>query len=203
MAAPTIRGSTAPASGASSTSHVNTAVGDLVVVVTWSVGSNQTTLTHTLQAGFTEIRQHAHDDGTTDGRLSVAYKVAAQSGASAYTPYTIANATASWTGSIVITTGDYLVLAVAGWNMASATNTVTAPTNYTLAWDIAGAAAGEVALATRALTSLSAGVRLRSLAASVAAPTPSPAVTHARTRCTRERRGSTGPGGLGGSDGER
>lgn len=61
--------------------------GDCVVVVTWEVGA--TIPNHTLQSGWKEILSHAHDDGTTDGRLSIAYRIIPESKSStALQPYT-------------------------------------------------------------------------------------------------------------------
>lgn len=188
MAAPSIRGSTAPVSGLSTTSPAGTQVGDLVVCITWErAGAGSPTHTCQTGSGFVEIRTHAHDDGSTDGRLSCAYKVATSSGANAYAAYTTSGAGTVYTGCIVITadtyevvtlpksnsdsgttnaapnppsitsmTGDWLVLAIAGWHLGSAaTVAVTNPSNYTETWEIAGSTDVELSLATRALTSLS------------------------------------------------
>ena len=182
MSAPAIRGTTAPVAGGSTTSPAGTQVGDLVIVVTWE-RNGAGSATHTLQSGFTNIwTPFAHDDGSTDGAFSCAYKVASSSGANAYQAYTSSSGTEWWTGCIVLkagtfneaaiavgnpTTGttnaapdppavtltgdtDYLAMAIAAWHLsASATVTVTPPTNYTAGFDIAGAATGELALAWR------------------------------------------------------
>lgn len=111
MAAPTIRGVTQPAisNTGTSTSPSSTAVGDLVLVFVWSQCSNVNTCTHTLQSGYREIRQHAHNDGSTDGRLSVACIVATSGGAQDYTPYAISGATSNQTnaGMVVIEAGTW------------------------------------------------------------------------------------------------
>jgi hypothetical protein len=188
MAFPTIRGTTAPVSGGATTSPVATAVGDLVVVFTWE-RAGAGVPTHTVDTGnsYVEIISHGHDDGSTDGRLSVAYKIATSGGAVSYQAYTTSTGSpAWWTGCIVLTTGtysvaslppsagasvtnngvpnppnvaglsssaEYLFLAIAGWHLGSSlTNTVTAPTNYTLRADIAGAATADLAIATRTAT---------------------------------------------------
>jgi hypothetical protein len=89
------------------TSPSDTAIGDLVICFVWSQFTTTAT-THTIQSGFTEIRTHSHNDGTTCGRLSVAAKVATAAGAQSYVPYTIANATAGQTCAGIITvTGAY------------------------------------------------------------------------------------------------
>jgi hypothetical protein len=189
MAAPPIRGSTAPVSGLSTTSPAGTQVGDLVICATWErAGAGSPTHTCQTGSGFVEINSHAHDDGSTDGRLSCAYKIATSGGANAYAAYTTGGSGTVYTGCIVLSaggysigtlptsaadsstnnsapnppqvtslTGDYLVLAMAGWHLGSAaTVAVTAPTNYTETWEIAGSADVEFSLATRALTGLSA-----------------------------------------------
>lgn len=113
MAAPTYRSGTQPvlSDAGTVTSPADTVIGDLVVIFLWSQGTNIPT--HTIQGGYTQIRSHSHNDGTTDGRLSVAYRVATSAGAQAYTPYTISGATAGQTcvGCIVITTDTYSLLA--------------------------------------------------------------------------------------------
>ena len=191
MAAPTIRGSTAPVAGLSTTSHANTAVGDLVICITGEKAGAGIP-THTLQSGFTEIFSQPHNDGSTDGRLSVAYKVATSAGATAYAAYTTDGTLTVYTGSIVITAGTYyaggspgepiasagvtgttnaapdppqitgldgdmLILIASFWHLGSAgTNTVAPGANYVEEWEVAGSADLELALATRAMTGLSA-----------------------------------------------
>lgn len=196
MAAPTLRSfPTGCVPGLSTTTHSATAVGDLVVVFTWERGTAGSP-THTLQGDgstYREIRTHAHDDGSTDGRLSVAAIVATVAGAQAYQAYTTNGSGTVETGCIVIQggtfrglaslptsnsisqtnnglpnppsvtglTGDFLIIAVAGWHLASSVAVVvTAPTNYTEAWEHTGAGGLnltdiEFSVATRALTNLS------------------------------------------------
>ncbi|HJR01825.1 MAG TPA: hypothetical protein VKA83_09350 [Methylomirabilota bacterium] len=183
MAAPSRRAETAPVAGLSTTSPAGTQVGDLVVVFTWE-RAGAGIPTHTLQAGFVEILSHSHNDGSTDGRLSVAGKIATAAGAASYQAYTSSVGTETWTGCYVVQTGtfgldaieaasvtatgtgapdppnvtldstrDWLVLAISAWHLtASQTLTPTAPTNYTLRADVAGAATGDVAVSDRALT---------------------------------------------------
>lgn len=185
MAAPTIRGSTAAAAGLSATSPASTQVDDLVIVGTWE-RAGAGVPTHTLQSGFTELRTHSHNDGSTDGRLSFAYKIATSSGATSYQAYTSDNGTSVWTGILVLTAGtfnavaplfasnsstlttnavpnppsvtlttsrDFLVLAIGAWHLGSvATVAITAPTNYTETWEMAGSNLGEFSVASRSLT---------------------------------------------------
>lgn len=183
MAAPTIRGSTAPVSGLSTTSPGGTTAGDLVVCITWE-RSGAGSPTHTVQtgSGFVEIRSHAHDDGSTDGRLSCAYKIAGSSGANSYQAYTTSGSGTVYTGCIVLTagtytvtvlppsnsdsgttnavpnppsvaglTGDYLMLAIAGWHLGSAVAVAaTSPAGgYSETWEIAGSPDVELSLATK------------------------------------------------------
>lgn len=103
---PWLRGSTAPVSGLSTTSPAATLIGDMVVCVTWErAGAGSPT--HTLQSGFTEIRTHAHDDGSTDGRLSVAYKVATADGANVYAAYTTSGSGTVYTACYVLKKGTF------------------------------------------------------------------------------------------------
>ena len=85
MAAPAIRGSTAPATGLAATAPASTAVGD--AVITWERATT-TAPTHTLQANYSLVRSHLHDDGSTDGRLSIAVRTAAVAGAQSYQGFT-------------------------------------------------------------------------------------------------------------------
>lgn len=107
MLAPGYRGGTAPVAGGSTTSPAGTQVGDLVVVYTWErTGAGSPTFTK--QSGFEEIRNHAHDDGSTDGRLAVAYIVATQAGAQSYQAYTTSTGSPAWaTGCFVLTKGTF------------------------------------------------------------------------------------------------
>jgi hypothetical protein len=168
---------TAPVSGVSATSDASTNVGDLVVVTTWSAMNNGVP-THTLQTGFTQIVSNSLDDtGATDGRLSVAYKVATAAGAQAYSAYT-SNGTNNVTGINVLRAGTYdlsnivsagattnntvapdppaitlngsmTVLAIAGWNLtASSTVAVGAPANgFAKQYEVAGASTTELGAA--------------------------------------------------------
>lgn len=110
MAAPSLRGVTNPAitTGAIDSPSA-TVAGDLVICYLWSQGGDSATLTHTLQSGFAQWLNFAHNDGTDDGRLSIAVTVAATGGVQSYTPFTIANATASQTcgGIVVLAGGSY------------------------------------------------------------------------------------------------
>jgi hypothetical protein len=107
MASPTIHSNTAPAAGGSATSDANTAVGDLVIVFT-AERAGAGVPTFTLQSGFTEIRNQPHDDGSTDGRLAVACKVATSSGAQSYQAYTTSTGSPVWwTGLMVLDAGTF------------------------------------------------------------------------------------------------
>lgn len=125
--AATIRASTAPSAVLNPTSPASTAVGDLVVVITASVAGAGVP-THNLQAGFTSIIDHAHDDGSTDGRVSVACKVATSAGAVAYQAYTATGATTSHSGIIVLTVGTFesSLTNITSWLAASITGTTNA-----------------------------------------------------------------------------
>lgn len=178
--APSTAGSFGLGTAASATlapvSNAATAVGDLVIVTTWSNGTAGVP-THTLQAGFTQLVSQAHDDGNLDGRLSIAYKVATVAGAQSYQAYT-SSIGANLSGITVIKAGrydlvnsgaiganstnanapnppgagtfntPYMVLAVGAWHFAGATtNTVAPPAGFTLDWDVSGSAVGDLAIA--------------------------------------------------------
>ena len=104
MIAPGYRGGTAPAAGGSTTSPAGTQVGDLVAVYTWErTGAGSPTFTLQSGNGFVEIRNHTHDDGSTDGRLAIAYKIATQAGAQSYQAYTTGTGSPAWfTGCVVL-----------------------------------------------------------------------------------------------------
>ncbi|MGE3767870.1 MAG: hypothetical protein AB7L94_36785, partial [Kofleriaceae bacterium] len=156
-------------------SDASTAVGDLVIVVTFTRGGNGIP-THTLQSGFTEIRTQPHDDGNNDGRLSVAYRVATAAGAQAYQAYTASTGT-SYSGLFVIRAGRFniaqllsaavnstsnnppdapavgpvaansLVLAIGGWHLSQGTTVNTSsPTGFTEIWEVLGNNTVEMAL---------------------------------------------------------
>jgi hypothetical protein len=132
MAAPIVRGRTAPVAGGAATSPASTAVGDMVIVFTWE-RAGAGVPTHTLQSTFVEIRTHSHDDGSTDGRLSVAYKIATSAGATSYQAYTSSTGTpAWWTGIVVLTTGTFDTASIASNSVTSTTNAVPNPPSVTL-----------------------------------------------------------------------
>lgn len=101
---PTVRASTAPSGTLSPSSPASTEIGDLVIVVTATVAGAGVP-THTLQSGdgFTEIFSHSHNDGSTDGRVSVACKVATSAGSNSYQAYTSSGGTSDHSLIIVIT----------------------------------------------------------------------------------------------------
>ena len=123
MAAPVVKNFTQAVIGTSVSSPSDTAIGDLVICFVWSQGTDSTTLTHAIQSTFTTIRSHAHEDGTTDGRLSVACKIATAIGTQTYTPYTITNATANQTAIACITVTGADTTDPASWIQGSSTNT--------------------------------------------------------------------------------
>src|SRR5262245_38396875 len=126
MAAPTIHGSTAPVSGLSTTAPSSTIVGDLVIVCTWErAGAGSPT--HTLQSPFTQIFTHAHDDGSTDGRLSVAAAVATSSGAQSYQAYTTGGSGTVYTGCVVLDKDTFQGVATVPSNSANSGTTNAAP----------------------------------------------------------------------------
>lgn len=106
--AATVRASTAPTATLSPTSPASTAIGDLVLVITWTRGGAGIP-THTLQSGdgFFEIRTHDHNDGSTDGRLSVAYKVATSAGANTYQAYTSSAGSGNYSAIVVLQVGTW------------------------------------------------------------------------------------------------
>lgn len=111
MAAPGKIGSTAPVSGLSTTSHASTSIGDLVVCITFErAGAGIPTHTINTAGGFVEIFSQPHEDGSTDGRLSVAYKVATAAGAQAYAAYTTSGSGTVYTGSLVVDDSTYDIL---------------------------------------------------------------------------------------------
>lgn len=124
--AATIRASTAATATNSPTSPGSTAVGDLVLVVHWTKVDGNGVPTHSIQSGFTEIRSHSHDDGSTDGRLSLAYKVADTSGANAYNAYT-SSAGTDFAGIVVLTVGTWENTLVGDIQTSQTTTTNAAP----------------------------------------------------------------------------
>jgi hypothetical protein len=120
---PKRRGATAPAAGLSTTSPASTEVGDMVMVVTWERGGAGVP-THTLQANFIEIRSHGHDDGSTDGRLSVAFKIATVAGAQSYQAYTSSVGTETWTGCVVIRKNTFAVQGIVADSSTLTTNSI-------------------------------------------------------------------------------
>lgn len=136
MAAPTRRAGITPVAGLSVTSGVDTAIGDMVIVATWE-RAGAGVPTHTLQANFVELFSQAHDDGSTDGRLSVAYKIATASGAQSYQAYTSSVGTETWSGGIVVQVDTFSATATNKGPTASAgvsqtNNAVPNPPSVTL-----------------------------------------------------------------------
>lgn len=126
MAAPAPRAFTAPVAGLSATSPGSTAIGDMVVVTTWE-RAGAGVPTHTVQSGFTEIRSQPHDDGSTDGRLSTAYKVATAAGAQSYQAYTSSLGTETWTGIVVLKAGTFDTAGIVSASQTTTTNAAPNP----------------------------------------------------------------------------
>lgn len=133
MAAPSVRGRTAPAAGLSATSPSATAIGDMVIVFSWE-RAGAGVPTHTLDSanGYVQIFSHSHDDGSTDGRLSVGYKIATSAGANSYQAYTSSVGTETWTGIVVLTTATFAIGAIASASITQTTNAVPDPPSVTL-----------------------------------------------------------------------
>ncbi len=95
--APSIRGSTAPVAGGTTTSPAGTEIGDCVIVFHWErAGAGIPTFTLDSGNGYIEIRNHSHNDGSTDGRLAVGYKIATAAGAQSYQAYTTSTGSPVW-----------------------------------------------------------------------------------------------------------
>ncbi len=132
MGLPLLRGFTAPViTTGAILSPASTQAGDLMIFVVWSQNASVTP-THTRQSGFFAWRDHPHDDGTADGRASVAVMQAASPGAASYTPYVVTNAAANQTSGccyvIQAGTWDPGMLTVAP-TIASLTSTNTTAPN--------------------------------------------------------------------------
>ena len=95
MTTPVLRGSTAPLPGRpdgtpfgqntlQATSPDTTLVGDLVLVVTWQGHSSPTSSALSIRAGYTQLINYFHDDGSWDGSLGIAWIIATQAGAQVY-----------------------------------------------------------------------------------------------------------------------
>jgi hypothetical protein len=121
--------------GGATTSPSGTLIGDLVIVVTWErMADGGSVPTHTVDGagGYVEIKSQPHDDGTTDGRLSIAYKVATADGAQSYQAYTSSDGTDWWTGCVVIQKGTYAVSTLPkSAGVTSTNNTVPNPPQVT------------------------------------------------------------------------
>jgi formylglycine-generating enzyme required for sulfatase activity len=110
---------TPPATGATATSSASVAVGDLVIVVTWTRATSGGVPGHTLQSGFVQILSQELDDGSNDGRLSVAFKVATAAGAQPYTAYSVSGGGTSFTGLVVMPAGTFDLDGIAGTSTSS------------------------------------------------------------------------------------
>ncbi len=116
----------APTANLSPVSHASTEVGDLVIVVSMSrIGAGPPN--HTIQPGFTEIRTQILDEGSSDARLSIAYRVATVAGAQTYAAYTSNNATSSLSGIFVIRAGRYNLSQLLHASVSSTTSSAPNP----------------------------------------------------------------------------
>jgi hypothetical protein len=112
MAAPSIRNSITPVSGASVNSSSDVVIGDLLICVT-ATGTTATGIpTHTTQSGWTlwGTGTQTVDDGANDGRLSVYYKVALAAGTQACQGASVSGGggtVTSYTGLIYLAAGSY------------------------------------------------------------------------------------------------
>lgn len=133
MASPTVRGRTAPAAGLTSTSPASTQVGDLVLVFTFE-RAGVGVPTHSLHSGADAfVVQQPHDDGSTDGRLSITRKTATQAGAQSYQGVTSSTGSpVAWTGCVVVTAGTFAVGTVTGTGVSATGTGVPNPPLLTL-----------------------------------------------------------------------
>lgn len=107
MADPVRRGGTAAAAGLTTTSPAGTQIGDLVVVFTFERnGAGSATFTLHSSMGR-ELCNHAHNDGSTDGTLGVACRIATVAGAQSYQGFTSSDGTATWSGCEVVQAGTF------------------------------------------------------------------------------------------------
>lgn len=156
--AASIRASTAATATSAPTAPAGTTLGDLVIVFHWTKVDGNGVPTHTLQANFKEIATRDHDDGTTDGRLSVAAKVCTVGGAQTYQAY-VASAGTSFAGLTVLTVGtwerDALLTQIGDINIGTTTTTNAQPNPLSIvtpqaqclvftvaAWHLTAAASG-------------------------------------------------------------
>jgi hypothetical protein len=129
MGLPVLRGQRAPAiTTGAILQPAETLVGDLVGFYAFSQGTAIPTIN--AQAGFFTIRNSQHDDGTTDGRMHVAYRVATADGGASLNPFTFSGNAAGQIagGSFAIVDGTYDVSVLPPSNGASlTTNAVPNP----------------------------------------------------------------------------
>ncbi|HEY4055879.1 MAG TPA: MopE-related protein, partial [Kofleriaceae bacterium] len=119
--APNVFGThTPPAATLVPSSDSTTAIGDIVIVTTWTTST--AAVTHTVQSGFTAINTQAYDEGSAHARLSVAYKVATAAGTQPYQAYTAAGGTTTSYSSVTIIRANTVT-------MASLSSAVTSSNN--------------------------------------------------------------------------
>jgi hypothetical protein len=132
VASPVVRNRVAPVAGLSGTSPSDTAIGDLVLVFTFE-RAGAGVPTHTVQGGFVQVISQDHNDGSTDGRLSVARKVATQAGAQSYQGFTSSTGSpVAWTALVVVQVGTHAPGTVVGTGVSATGTGVPNPPALTL-----------------------------------------------------------------------
>lgn len=132
---PLKRGTTAPViTTGAVTSPSSTQVGDLLIFVGWTQGAAFASIVHTIQSGFTSVHVNTLDDGTDDGRFTIALKEATQAGAQSYTPWAISGGNANQTtiGVYVVQAGTWaksILTSFPAANVSSAPSTTNAVPN--------------------------------------------------------------------------
>ncbi|MGE3453889.1 MAG: MopE-related protein, partial [Kofleriaceae bacterium] len=82
-------------------SNAATAVGDLVIVTTFTAGGSGVP-SHTLQSGFNLMAADSNNDGSSDTAISVAYRVVTVAGAQTYQAFTSSNGSGNFSGITVL-----------------------------------------------------------------------------------------------------
>jgi hypothetical protein len=103
---PVVRCVSQTLAGLSHTSPRGTQTNDLVVQVVFE-RAGAGIPTHTVDGAWTEVITVPHDDGTTDGRLSVAMQLAPSDGATSYQAYTSSVGTEVWSHLVVFKDGTF------------------------------------------------------------------------------------------------
>jgi hypothetical protein len=119
---PTLHGYTVPVVSTSPVSPADTLTGDHVITMMWTQGTSSPT--HTVEAGYTLLYRRTLNDGTKDGVLSAAYRVATQDGAVAQDAFVIVGGTSGQTSvaTVAVSGVNYLSATGAGSTSNSAPN---------------------------------------------------------------------------------